>query len=113
MIDLAAAAMDLAAQPVALVGCIVLGVLARTAIHAIAYAAGWALAMQLFVTVTSIGLADPGSLVVQSGLRVVGAAILTLAVYLLYRALRRTGPGSGGRGGGRSARPPAHLRRVK
>ena len=126
MIELFVAAIGFAAQPIALVGYIVLGVYARTFLHAIGYAAAWALAMQLFVTVTGgRGLGDPVHLAVQFGLRAVGAIVLTLGIYLLYRALRGgSGSGSGGRGsGGRGSggsgndaappKRPSHLRRIK
>ena len=116
MIELLVAAIALAAQPVALVGYIMLGVWARTWFHAIGYAAAWALAMQLFVLVTG-GFADPFAIAVQFGLRAAGAVVLTLAIYLLYRALRGGGTaGPGRRGGGRDDRrpqQPTRLRRVK
>ena len=116
MIDLLIVAIEFSAQPAALVGYIVLGVYARTFFHALGYAVVWALAMQLFVTVTgSAGLVDPVSLGIQFGLRAAGSAVLTLGIYLLYRAMRGSSGGKSGGKGDRSTPPkrPTHLRRVK
>ena len=112
MTDLFLAAIDLAAQPVALVGYLVLGVWARSIVQAVAWAVGWALAMQLFVMLTGGGFADPAALVIQFALRAAGAVVLTLAIWLLDRTVRGGGRGSSGpRTGGPSR--PGHLRRVK
>jgi hypothetical protein len=114
------AALELAARPVALIGYILLGVWARSALRAVGYAVAWAFALQLFATVTGAGFgSDPAALAVQLGLRAAGAVVLTLAVFLLYRALRHgagpnPGSGSSGRGGGKAMPDrPRHLRRVK
>lgn len=115
MTDLLLAAIELAAQPVALVGYLVLGVWARSAIQAIAWAAAWALAMQIFAMVTGGGFVDPQALVVQFALRAAGAIVLTLAIWLLDRVLRGGRGGPGPRPGPRPGGPtrPGHLRRVK
>jgi hypothetical protein len=107
MLALFAAAVTLAAHPVALIGYIALGVVARTVWLAIGYAAAWALVMQFFVMVTGTGFADPAGIAVQLGLRLAGSVVLTLAVFALYRVLR--GRGNSGPG----ARRRANLRRVK
>ena len=118
MIEILVAAIALAAQPVALVGYIMLGVWARSWLHAVGFAVAWALAMQLFVIVTG-SFADPLAVAIQFGLRAAGAVVLTLAIYLLYRVLRGgggAGPGRRGGGGGgddRQQQRPTHLRRVK
>lgn len=119
MEDLLIAAITLAGHPVALVGYIALGVWARSALHAIGYALAWAAAMQLFVTVTEPGMADPAAIAVRLGLRAAGSAVLTLGIFLLYRALRGGSGGRprGGQGGRGNGAPPrrrsSHLRRVK
>lgn len=117
MIDLILGAIALAAQPVALVGYIVLGVWARNIWQAAGYAAGWAVAMQLFVTLTGGSFAGPTLFAGQLALRLIGAVVLTLAIYLLYRVLRgggaQRGPGGGSGGGSGKSKRPGHLRRVK
>ena len=116
MLDILISAILLAAQPVAFVGYVVAGVAARSVLHAIGYAIAWAVAMQLFIVVTSGGFGAPDVLVVQLVMRTVGSVVLTLGVYLLNRAMRG-GPGGGPRPGGKSGTPPPkkppHLRRIK
>lgn len=117
MLDLLLVAVSFAAQPVAFFGCLALGVVARSALHAALYAVGWALAMQFFVTLTGAGFADPAGLLIHLLLRIVGAVVVALAVHFIYRAMRRGGSGGSGAGngtgGGTRQNRPNHLRRVK
>lgn len=114
MLDFVLVAVSLAAQPVAFFGCLALGVVARNVGQAVGYAAGWAVVMQLFVTFTGVGFANPSGLLVEFGLRLAGALIVALAIHLISRAMRGSRTGSGGSGGGTAPpKRPTHLRRVK
>lgn len=119
MVDILVYALDLTANPFALAGYIGLGVYATNTWRAFKYAVLWGLAIQIFVV--ALGKADIlnlQGLAIQTGLRLVGALIVTMGVYYLYRAMRRGdgGSGNGGpSGGGPKKAPPKakHLRRVK
>jgi hypothetical protein len=113
MLDFVLVAVSLAAQPLAFFGCLALGVVARSVGQAVFYAAGWAVAMQLFATFTGVGFADPSGLIVQFALRLAGAVIVALAVHLIYRIMRGSRPGGGLRGDDAPPKRPTHLRRVK
>lgn len=120
MLEILTLALDLTSSPVALFGYIGLGVYATTPWRAFKYAVLWGFAIQIFAL--SLGRADffdLQGLAVQTGLRLIGALIVTMGVFYLYRVLRgRTGgSGRGGSGpadnGPAPRRKPPHLRRVK
>lgn len=129
MLEIVILAVSLAANPFALAGYIGLGVYATTWFRAVRYGFLWGLAVQIFdMALGDTNVLDVEALAVQTGLRLVGAVLITLAVYSLYGLLRGrgdAGPGSGPGGGpgmgprgGRDDRGPAdrrraHLRRVK
>ena len=116
VLELISKAVELAANPFALVGYIGLGVYSQTLWRALKYGFLWGVAIFIF----TIALGDPQPLqfdllAVRLGLHIVGAILITVAVFYLYRMLRR-GPGASGGGPDRSngpRRPPPKLRRVK
>lgn len=119
MLELVTAAIELAANPFALAGYILLGVYSQSLWQALKYGFLWGVA--IFIFIIALGgsrLTDVEALAVRFALHLAGALIITVAVYYLYRALRR-GPGGGPRGGGGrrrsngADRPPPRLRRVK
>lgn len=89
MLSILTAAIALAANPWALIGYLALGLYATSVWRAIRYGALWGLAIQLFtISLGNVALFD-ATLPVQTALRLVGAAIITVAVYYLSRLLRR------------------------
>jgi hypothetical protein len=109
-------ALELTASPIALAGYIGLGVYATTTWRAIKYAFLWGLAVQIFaLALGKVSFLDLQGLVVQTALRLIGALIVTMAVYYLYRFMRRKSGGKGPRDSGPPPedRKPPHLRRVK
>lgn len=113
ILELITKAIELAANPFALVGYIGLGVYSSTLWRAVKYGFLWGLAVFIF----SIALGGPQPLqfdllALQLGLHLVGAIIITVGVFYLYRMLRR-GPGSGPGPTNGSRRQPPKLRRVK
>lgn len=113
MLDLLIVAVNKAANPFALIGYIVLGVIATSAWRAAKYGFMWGVAVY-FVSVATepVGLGNVQVLAATGVLYLIGAVIVTLGVFYLYRLLRR-GQGGGGGGGPKPKRPPSHLRRVK
>ncbi|MHA1564197.1 MAG: hypothetical protein ACTSX7_02685 [Alphaproteobacteria bacterium] len=90
MIALLAAAIQLAANPLALVGYIGLGVFAQRIRQAIKYGLLWGLALQLFALASGReDILDFDSMPATTALRLSGAVILTLAVFAIARLLRR------------------------
>ena len=116
ILELITKAIDLAANPFALVGYIGLGVYSQTLWRAVKYGFLWGVAIFIF----SLALGGPQPLqfdllALSFALRLVGAIIITVGVFYLYRMLRR-GPGASSGGPGRSngsRKPPPKLRRVK
>ena len=117
MLELITAAIEVAANPFALVGYIGLGVYSQTLWQALKYGFLWGLAIFIFrIALSSSQLSAFDELAVRLGLHLVGALIITVGVFYLYRLLR--GGKGGGRGAGRgrtngSRKPPPRLRRVK
>jgi hypothetical protein len=118
ILELLSTAIELAANPFALVGYIGLGVYSQTLWRALKYGFLWGVA--IFIFAIALGSPQPlqfDALAVRLGLHLVGAIIITVGVFYLYRMLRR-GQGPGGSGGGRgrgngAQKPPPRLRRVK
>lgn len=127
MLEFVTLAVSLAANPFALAGYIALGVYSTSWLRAVRYGLLWGLAVQIFVlALGKANILDVEALAVQTGLRLVGAVLITLAVYSLYGLLRERdrrpppprgpgpGPGAGpGNGRGPAPRRRPHLRRVK
>ncbi len=117
MLELITAAIEVAANPFALVGYIGLGVYSQTLWQALKYGLLWGLAIFIFrIALSGSQLSAFDDLAVRFGLHLVGALIITVGVFYLYRLLR--GGRGGGRGAGRgrtngSRKPPPRLRRVK
>lgn len=89
MLTILTGAIALAANPWALVGYLALGIYATSLWRAIRYGALWGLAIQLFaISLGSAELFDAG-LPIETALRLIGAVIITVAVYYLSRLLRR------------------------
>lgn len=117
MLELITAAIELASNPFALAGYILLGVYSQTLWQALKYGFLWGAAIFIFiVALGGLQLTDFTALSIRFGLHLVGAVIITVGVFYLYRMLR------GGKGGGRSSGPggpngsqppPPRLRRVK
>lgn len=116
MLDFLALALSQNTNPFALAGYIGLGVYATSTWRALKYAVLWGLTIQIFVL--ALGKTDIlawKDLVFETGLRLVGALIITMAVYYLYRLMHgHGGPGASGQNEGpRVKKAPPHLRRVK
>lgn len=110
VVELLTQAIQLAADPFALAGYILLGVYSQSLWQALKYGALWGVAIVVFtIALGHAPLTEPQALAVRFALQLVGALIITVAVFYLYRALRRP-KGGGGNG---TRRPPRHLRRVK
>ncbi len=115
MLELLTTAIELASNPFALAGYILLGVYSQTLWRALKYGFMWGAA--IFIFILALGGPQPldfNVLAVRLGLHLAGAIIITVGVFYLYRLLR------GGKGGGRGAgptngsqKPPPRLRRVK
>lgn len=119
ILQLITTAIELAANPFALAGYILLGVYSQTLWQALKYGFLWGVAIFIFsIALGGSQVLDFAALAVRLGLYLVGAIIITVAVYYLYRMLRRGSGGRPGGGGGQGPgngadkRPP-HLRRVK
>ncbi len=116
ILQLITTAIELAANPFAMVGYILLGVYSQTLWQALKYGFLWGVA--IFIFIIALGgsqLPDLNAMAVRFGLHLMGAIIITVGVFYLYRMLRRGKGGRGagpGRGNGADKRPP-HLRRVK
>lgn len=90
MIALLAAAIQLAANPIALVGYIGLGVYTQRIWQAIKYGLLWGLALQLFAVASGReDILDADRLAATTVLRLTGAVILTVTAFYLARLLRR------------------------
>ena len=119
MLEILALALSLTASPFALAGYIGLGVHATNSWRAFKYGVLWGLTIQIFVlALGKTNILDYQGLAIQTGLRLLGAMIVTMGVFYLYRLLRsRGGPGASDSGGpGDTTKPrqkPPHLRRVK
>ena len=88
--DIVTAAISLAASPIALVGYIGLGVYAARLSQAIKYGFLWGAALQLFaVALGRIPVLDVRLVATTTGLRLLGAVVITVAIFYLARALRR------------------------
>ena len=110
-------AIELASNPVALVGYLVLGIYASRLWQVLKYGFLWGLAIHFFaIALGRTELPTNEMLAIMTALRLAGAVIITVAIFYLARALRtRGGPGgrgSSGDGPGRPQRAP-HLRRIK
>ncbi len=119
ILQLITTAIELAANPFALVGYILLGVYSQRLWQSLKYGFLWGVAIFIFkIALSGSPLADMNALMVRFGLHLLGAVIITVVVFYLYRMLRR-GSGGGSRGGGGKGRSngadkrPPHLRRVK
>jgi hypothetical protein len=116
ILQLITTAIELAANPFAMVGYILLGVYSQTLWQALKYGFLWGVALFIFsIALSASQLPDLNAMAVRFGLHLVGAIIITVGVFYLYRVLRRGKGGRGtgpGRGNGADKRPP-HLRRVK
>lgn len=117
MVEILLYTLDLAANPFAAVGYIALGVYATSTWRAFKYAILWGLTIQIFAL--ALGKTDflnLQGLAIQTALRLLGALVVTMGVYYLYRLMRR-GDGGSSSGGGNGPRKeparPSHLRRVK
>ena len=109
-------ALELTANPIALAGYIGLGVYALTTLRAFKYAVLWGLAVQIFaLALGRVSFLDLEGLITQTFLRLLGAVIVTMVVFYLYRFMRqgRDGPGGGKAGTMPPRRRPPHLRRIK
>jgi hypothetical protein len=117
VLELITTAIELAANPFALAGYILLGVYSQTLWQALKYGFLWGVAIFIFIVALSgAQILDFNALAVRFALHLLGAIIITVAVFYLYRLLR-SGKG-GGRGAGRgrgngSGKPPPRLKRVK
>ena len=117
MLELITAAIELAANPFALAGYLLLGVYSQTLWQALKYGFLWGVA--IFIFIVALGgaqILDFEVLAMRFALHLLGAVIVTVGVFYLYRLLR--GGKGGGRGAGRgrgngSQKPPPRLRRVK
>ena len=116
-VELINLAIELASNPFALVGYIALGVYSQTLWQALKYGVLWGVAIFIFIVALSGSqLSAIDVMALRFGLHLLGAIIVTVGVFYLYRVVR------GGRGGGRgtgsgrtngSQKPPPRLRRVK
>ena len=117
MVEILLYTLDLTANPFAAAGYIALGVYATNTWRAFKYAVLWGLTIQIFlVALGKTDLLNLQGMAIQTALRLVGALVVTMGVYYLYRTMRRGDGGSGSGGGSRpdkTPRRPTHLRRVK
>ena len=89
ILQLITTAIELAANPFALAGYILLGVYSQTLWQALKYGFLWGVAIFIFVIALSGSqLPDMNVVAVRFGLHLLGAIIITLAVFYLYRLLR-------------------------
>jgi hypothetical protein len=119
ILQLITTAIELAANPFALAGYILLGVYSQTLWQALKYGFLWGVAIFIFsIALSGSQLPSLDVMAIRLGLHLLGAIIITVAVFYLYRMLRRGSGGRPGGGGGQGPgngtdkRPP-HLRRVK
>ncbi len=88
--EIVTSALSLAANPIALVGYIGFGVYAARPGQAIKYGLLWGAALQLFaVALGRIPVLDFRLVAVTTGLRLLGAVLITVAIFYLARMLRR------------------------
>ena len=120
MVEILLYTLDLTANPFAAAGYIALGVYATNTWRAFKYAVLWGLTIQIFsLALGKTSFLDLGDLALLTVLRLVGALIVTLGVFYLYRAMRGgQGQGPSGPSGGIDDKPAEkrkapHLRRVK
>lgn len=116
MLDFLALALSQNTNPFALAGYIGLGVYATSTWRAFKYGLLWGLTIQIFVlALGKTDILDLQGLALQTALRLVGALIITMGVYYLYRMMgRRGGPGApGGDQDPKVKKKPPHLRSVK
>ena len=114
VLQLFTTAIELASNPVALAGYILLGVYSQTLWQALKYGFMWGVA--IFIFIIALGgsqLADVNVVAIRFGLHLVGAILITVVVFYLYRALRGKGGGRGAGPTNGSRPPPPRLRRVK
>jgi len=116
MLDFLALALSQNTNPFALAGYIGLGVYATSTRRAFKYGLLWGLTIQIFVlALGKTDILDLQGLAIQTLLRLVGALIITMGIYYLYRMMgSRGGPGpSGGDQDSKVKKKPPHLRSVK
>lgn len=114
MIAYLALALELTSNPIALAGYIGLGVYATTTWRAFKYAVLWGLAVQIFaLALGRISFLDLEGLIAQTILRLIGALVVTMGVFYLYRFMRRGKGGGGTPGTPGPPRKRPQLRRVK
>ena len=90
VLSLLSTAVVLAASPWALVGYLGLGVYSERPWQAIKYGFLWGLTIQIFaLALGRIPLTNLGQMAVSTVLRLVGAIIITLAIFYLARFVRR------------------------
>ncbi len=93
ILEILVLALRLASEPLALMGFAGLGIVSKSPLHAVRYAALWALTMEIFGLGLGRSAIDPMSIIIETGLRLIGAVIVTLGVFYLARRLRRGKPG--------------------
>ncbi|NKB48335.1 MAG: hypothetical protein GKS02_03110 [Alphaproteobacteria bacterium] len=114
VLELLQKAIELAANPFALVGYIGLGVYSQTLWRALKYGFLWGAAIFIF----SLALGSPqplqfDALAVRFALQLAGAIIITVGIFYLYRMLLKGKGGGGSTPTNGSRKPPPKLRRVK
>lgn len=116
VLELTTTAIELAANPFAMAGYILLGVYSQTLWQALKYGFLWGVAIFIFrIALGKALLTDMAVVAERFGLSLLGAIIITVGVFYLYRWMRGRGGGSGagrGRTNG-SQKPPPRMRRVK
>ncbi|MBM3559939.1 MAG: hypothetical protein FJX53_08720, partial [Alphaproteobacteria bacterium] len=93
-VDLVALALGLVAEPVTLIGCLLIGAGARSYGLVLRFATLWGLALQLFaVALGRWSLLEPEMLAIATGLRIVAVVALSLGIHALARRILRDRPG--------------------
>lgn len=120
MVEFLVLAISLTANPFALAGYIGLGVFATSSWRAFKYAILWGLTIQIFsLALGKSSFLDLEDMALRTVLRLVGAVIVTMGVYYMYRFMRgRGGQGPSGPSDRVDSDPDKprkapHLRRVK
>ncbi len=90
--DILVLAVRLASEPLAIIGFAWLGIVSKSPLHALRYAALWALTVQVFDISLGRSAFEPEAILFETALRLVGAVIVTLGIYYLARRLRRGKP---------------------
>ena len=90
LLTILSAAVSLAASPWALIGYIGLGVYSERLWQAVKYGFLWGLTVQIFaLALGRIPLLDVSRIALTSVLRLLGAIIITVAIFYLARLVRR------------------------